>query len=133
MSEHGGRADPAYLLDTAGPAAPPRSNGELVFAAPWESRVFGVALALHDAGYFGWEEFRQALIGEIRAWEAHHPAAEEWSYYRCWQHALERLAVDRGLVARNTVDAQARLLADRPVGHDHEHAGQQEHAEHHDH
>ena len=32
------------------PAAPPRDNGELVFEAPWESRAFGVAVALHDAG-----------------------------------------------------------------------------------
>ncbi|MFD9651474.1 hypothetical protein [Streptomyces mirabilis] len=27
-------------LDIEGPAAPPRSNGELVFAEPWESRAF---------------------------------------------------------------------------------------------
>ena len=39
-------------LDIEGPAAPPRSNGELVFAAPWESRAFGLAMALHDGGLF---------------------------------------------------------------------------------
>ena len=31
-------------LDLAGPAAPPRDNGELVFAQPWESRAFGMAV-----------------------------------------------------------------------------------------
>ena len=29
---------------------PPRANGELVFEAPWESRAFGVAVALHESG-----------------------------------------------------------------------------------
>ncbi len=65
MSDAGGRADRSYLLDSSGAAAPPRDNGELVFAAPWESRAFGVALALHDAGRIEWEDFRQTLIAEI--------------------------------------------------------------------
>ena len=47
MNGSGGHADPGYLLDSSGPAAPPRDNGELVFAAPWESRAFGLALALN--------------------------------------------------------------------------------------
>ena len=37
-------------LDIEGPAAPPRSNGELVFAEPWESRAFGMAVTLYEAG-----------------------------------------------------------------------------------
>src|SRR5262249_16430015 len=57
----GGHAVPAYLPHSSGPAAPPRDNGELVFAAPWESRAFGLALALNEAGLIDWEEFRQAL------------------------------------------------------------------------
>ena len=36
-------------LDRDGPAAPPRRNGELVFAAPWERRLFGVTMALTSA------------------------------------------------------------------------------------
>jgi nitrile hydratase accessory protein len=120
MAGSGTRADPAYLLDVSGPGAPPRSNGELVFAAPWESRTFGLVLALHEAGLFAWEEFRQALMAEIRAWETDHPAGEEWSYYRCWQRALERLLGERGLVGRDALDARAQALADRPAGHDHD-------------
>ena len=41
-------SDPSRELE--GVAAPPRANGELVFAAPWESRVFGVTMALREAG-----------------------------------------------------------------------------------
>lgn len=49
-------------LDIEGPAAPPRSNGELVFAEPWESRAFGMAVTLYDAGVFTWPDFQAALI-----------------------------------------------------------------------
>ena len=42
-------SDPAVVA-VDGPAAPPRSNGELVFAEPWESRAFGVAVALARRG-----------------------------------------------------------------------------------
>ena len=39
-------------LDSDGPAAPPRRNGELAFEAPWESRLFGVTMALVRSGVF---------------------------------------------------------------------------------
>ncbi len=37
----------AYL---EGEAALPRKNGELVFAAPWEGRAFGLAVLLSEKG-----------------------------------------------------------------------------------
>ena len=108
-------------LDLAGPAAPPRRNGELVFEAPWESRLFGMTLALCQAGLFEWEEFRLLLIAEIAAWEAAgHPPAE-WSYYGCWQLAFERVLASKGVCAPPEVDARMRALASRPPGHDHRH------------
>ena len=66
-------------LDLDGPAAPPRSNGELVFAEPWESRTFGMTMALTDAGVIDWDDFRDALIARIKRWEADPPEAECWS------------------------------------------------------
>ena len=108
-------------LDIAGPAAPPRRNGELVFEAPWESRLFGVTLALCQAGRFEWEEFRHALIAAITEWErgAHPP--EEWSYYRCWETALERVLAAKGLCAAPELEAREHALAAREPGHDHRH------------
>jgi len=105
-------------LDATGPAAPPRRNGELVFAAPWESRIFGVTLALHDAGLLEWEEFRARLIAEIAEWERD-ARDDEWSYYLCWLAALENLLVAKGLCGRPELDARGRALAARPPGHDH--------------
>ena len=123
MNGPGGHADPAYLLDSSGLAAPPRDNGELVFAAPWESRAFGLALALNETGLIEWEDFRQALIREIGDWEAARPSGAGWSYYECWLRALERTASARGLVDPGALAERATLLAARPAGHDHEHPG----------
>lgn len=126
MTGPGGHADTAYLLDGSGPAAPPRDNGELTFAAPWESQAFGLALALHEAGRFGWEDFRQRLIDEIGTWEASQPSGEGWSYYGCWLSALERLVSERGLVGGDDLRDRAAMIAARPPdhgppGHRHDH------------
>ena len=103
-------------LDVEGPAAPPRTNGELVFAAPWESRAFGMAMALHDRGLFEWEAFRQQLIRVLSRAEA---AGGGFSYYRCWLEALQTLLVDTGLVDVAAIEERAGALASRPAGHDH--------------
>jgi nitrile hydratase accessory protein len=95
-------------LDVDGPAAPPRSNGELVFAAPWESRAFGLVLTLVDAGRFTHADFRARLIDRI----GEDPARP---YYESWLVALED-------VLGGTVDEAAivaRAVALREVD-DHE-------------
>ena len=101
-------------LDLDGPAAPPRRNGELVFAEPWESRVFGLTMTLHGAAVFSWEEFRSRLIEEIRRGEA---AAEP--YWRSWQRAFESVLEAKGVCAPADVERRTETLATRPAGHDH--------------
>lgn len=111
------RLDP--VLDAAGPAALPRHNGELIFAAPWESRVFGIAVALQQQGVFEWPEFQQALIAEIAAWERQHPDRAGWHYYERWQAALETLLAHKGVCDDAELRTRERAFAARPVGHDH--------------
>lgn len=108
-------------VDAAGVAAPPRRNGELVFEAPWESRAFGVALALHERGTLDFEEFRARLIDEIQDWQAAHASGDEsWTYYERWLAALERALVERGIVALEEIDARATEIAEeRDRDHDH--------------
>ena len=106
-------------LALAGLAAPPRRNGELVFGAPWESRLFGVTLALCEAGLFEWEEFRRLLCDEIRAWEAESHPEESFRYYALWQAAFERLLAAKRLCTAPELESRARALAARPEGHDH--------------
>jgi nitrile hydratase accessory protein len=106
-------------LDIDGPAAPPRSNGELVFCEPWESRAFGMAVTLSEAGAFTWPEFRAALIAKIEARETVSVSDEPWSYYRLWLAALEDVLAGRCAVSAIEVTARAQALAERPAGQDH--------------
>jgi nitrile hydratase accessory protein len=121
----------AAVLDVDGPAAPPRSNGELVFSAPWESRAFGLALALNAGGKLEWEDFRKQLIQTISDWEREHAPDEEWSYYRCWLTALERVLAERGLVPSDDHLERTVAFAARPHGHDHRHDEHHDHDHHH--
>jgi nitrile hydratase accessory protein len=120
-------------LDVEGRAAPPRSNGQLVFAEPWESRAFGLAMAASEAGGFEWEAFRQALIARISAWERSAAPGKCYSYYTCWAEALEQVLVARELVVDGAVQQRAAALAARPAGHDHVDREGQEHVHDHDH
>ena len=110
---------PPTTVELQGAAAPPRSNGELVFAEPWEGRAFGLALALHEAGAFGWKDFSTELAGTIARWERTHAPEDEYSYYRCWLEALETLLESREIVDRAATAGRALLLGQRPAGHDH--------------
>jgi hypothetical protein len=63
----------------------PRRNGELVFDAPWQSKVFALAAAVVDHAFGGDREpFRQQLISAIAA----EPGR---SYWESWTAALEAL------------------------------------------
>ncbi|HEY1968793.1 MAG TPA: nitrile hydratase accessory protein [Pseudonocardia sp.] len=115
-------------LDVEGPAAPPRSNGELVFAEPWESRAFGMAVTLYDAGVFTWPQFQAALIARIAGWEANPPAGQCWSYYQHWLGALEDVLACDGTVFADEISTRAEALANRPAGYDHKHDHKHEHA-----
>ena len=108
-------------LDLDGPAAAPRSNGELVFDAPWEGRAFGLALALVENGLFTLDDFQAELIKAIAEWEALGKSNDDYRYYECWLVALERL-VDRSTgVELNDIDERSEEFLARPVGHDHDH------------
>jgi nitrile hydratase accessory protein len=114
-------SQPSAVLDIDGPAAPPRSNGELVFAEPWESRAFGLAMALNARGVFDWEDFRRQLITAVAEAEREATDDEPYSYYRCWLLALERVLAAGGVVSPEQLVARAEELDARPAGHDHQH------------
>jgi nitrile hydratase accessory protein len=84
-----------------GQAALPRKNGELVFEEPWQGRVFGMAVALHERGLFEWEEFRQTLIARIAETEA---GPGPFVYYEIWLRTFEDLLAAKGLVTGPELD-----------------------------
>lgn len=102
------------------PAAPPRSNGELVFEHPWETRAFGLAADLVAGGHFDWSDVQHALIRQIGRWEADEsPERRPWSYYEHWLAALEALVAGRELLDGAALEERAHSYAARPHGHDH--------------
>jgi nitrile hydratase accessory protein len=83
----------AEVADMRGRGALPRSNGELVFAAPWEGRALAMAIGVTKALQLPWDEFRRRLIDEVGA-------EPERPYYESWLAALERLVVERGIASQ---------------------------------
>ena len=102
---HDDRSDAAavarLLAGLDGTTALPRKNGELVFEEPWQGRVFGMAIALHEQGLFAWEDFRQELIARIAAAEARGGAFE---YYEVWLETFERVLATKGVVTPSEVE-----------------------------
>ncbi|MEM9653376.1 MAG: nitrile hydratase accessory protein, partial [Actinomycetota bacterium] len=109
------------VLDVDGPAAPPRANGELVFTAPWQSRLFGATMRLFEAEHFEWDRFRDLLIGAIAVHEQELLDPEQYDYWGCWLRALEQLVTELGLLSTDELERTAAAVAARPPGHDHTH------------
>jgi hypothetical protein len=69
----------------------PRSNGELVFDAPWESRAFGLTAAYLESSGQDWAAFRAHLIAAIA------DLPEATPYYEAWVVALDHLLAADGV------------------------------------
>jgi nitrile hydratase accessory protein len=93
-----------------GPSALPRKNGELVFKAPWEGRVFGMAVVLNEKGAYPWDAFRSQLVEKIKS------GGDE--YYESWLAAFESLLTEAGVVSPEELERRAaeyRSLERDPV------------------
>ncbi len=127
----GGRPNPLDdEADGDGPAAPPRANGELVFTAPWQSRLFATTMRLWEQEHFEWDTFRHQLIAEIAAHEAElgfhgdHPndgavaaADPRYDYWGCWLRALEAVLSALHLVSGPELARRGDAIAARPPDH----------------
>ena len=83
----------------------PRDQDGPVFREPWEARAFAMALALHEAGFFSWNEWAETLGAQIKlAQTAGDPDPGE-TYYRHWLATLEALVSAKGVT---TPDALQR-------------------------
>ena len=94
--------DRVGLMD--GPAALPRKNGELVFDAAWEARVFGMTISMHERDLFAWNDFRDELIAEIA--EADREGSDS-TYYERWLAALETVLTTRGVITQAELSVRA--------------------------
>ncbi len=116
--------DLAGFDDLGGASALPRSNGELIFDAPWQGRLFGLVVHLCKSGAFEWDEFKAHLIAAIGD-SGIDETCDPGVYYRQFGEAFCRLAAekrffDEGQLETRTVAEKLRLAHD-DHGHDHEH------------
>ena len=106
----------SQISGMGGEMALPRKNGELVFEMPWESRAFGLAVSLSDAGVVEWPEFREALVSAIKKSERDEDGR---SYYQQWLSALEKVALEKGFVTEESMNGRMRWLEEESRhGHD---------------
>ena len=103
-----------------GSGAPPRANGELIFDAPWQSRLFGLTEALVEDDTFSWADFQAALIAQVGERDlAGLDTGEPDVYWKCWLDGLATVAESVALVEPVGWSARCVELAARPAGHDH--------------
>jgi nitrile hydratase accessory protein len=96
--------------DLASPAAIPRRNGEPVFNEPWESRAFGMAVALCEGGLYKWDEFRDRLIAEITAADR---CGDHTSYYERFLGALASVLAAKGVCTAEEIERVTAILSVR--------------------
>mgnify|MGYP001409094603 CR=1 FL=1 len=58
---------------------PPMANGEVFFEAPWQGRVFAMAVTLAEQGCMAWSDFQGMLI-EVEEAYTHCPRALNFSH-----------------------------------------------------
>jgi nitrile hydratase accessory protein len=65
-----------------------------------------MTLALHERGVFTWTEWASTLAAEIKRAKAAGDPDDGSTYYRHWLSAIERLVVDKGVIAPAHLDAR---------------------------
>ena len=96
------------LADLAAEAGPPRSNGELVFEAPWQARAFGLALALGEQQASAWEAFRERLPLAVATPDSTDALT---AYYERWLASFEAILLEWGLLSREDIEARTAEFA----------------------
>ncbi|WP_020178826.1 nitrile hydratase accessory protein [Methylopila sp. M107] len=77
----------------------PPEAPERPFEEPWQAQVFALAVALSEAGVFGWGTWTETLSARI----ASHP---DEAYWLSWLAALEEVSGAAGLVSQGDLAAR---------------------------
>ena len=95
----------------------------MTFQHPWTARLFGVTVALSEAGLFTMADFQSALIAATAVHEKAGCISDETDYYTQWLTALTALlgtrGVDLGMALSSAEDRVARRL--RGLRHERHH------------
>jgi nitrile hydratase accessory protein len=111
--------NPAAEAVSAVPGLPRDADGP-VFREPWEAQAFALAVALHQRGLFGWDEWAATLGEEIKAAQRAGDPDTGVTYYCHWLKTLERIVATRDIADRSALahyrDAWARAAGRTPHG-----------------
>jgi nitrile hydratase accessory protein len=99
MTSTGDQALPGILGDETGHT----------FDAPWQAQVVALVVQLSKTGHFSWNEWVRVFSQEIARSPSCTGESVNDTYYRQWLDALERIVVEKGLLAPG--DAQERASA----------------------
>lgn len=94
------------------------------FEEPWAARLFGVTIALSEAGAFTLGDFQTAMIAAVAEYEKTAPIDCEETYYTCWLKALSAQLASTGLLEDDALSASERAVTRRLLDlqhHRHEH------------
>lgn len=96
--------DPSNLL-TGSPQLPKSSEGDPVFAEPWQAEAFAITVRLHEKGVFSWSEWAETLSREL-----YKPGrrADGSDYFDCWVAALSRLLTELSIASETLLDHLTR-------------------------
>ena len=103
---------------------PPMQNGEVVFEAPWQSRVFSMAVSLSEAKVFHWSEFQASLIQQVGIWEQRQGTrtqVDDYPYFEIFQTALIDLLASKQILPNEELQRRVHEFEQRPHDHDHHH------------
>ena len=106
-------------MELEGGLAPPMANGDLLFEAPWQGRVFGIARVLCEQGFFSWDDFRRSLISKISVCDETHRGDDPYIYYDHFLGALSDLLSEKDLCTFSELLERDDQLRERPHNHDH--------------
>ena len=67
----------------------PSEGGSPVFDAPWQARVFAMAVALNEQQVFTWNQWADRFSVAIADFETHSSIETSDEYYRLWLSTLE--------------------------------------------
>lgn len=102
---------------------------DLRFDEPWAARLFGVTIALSEAGAFSLSDFQAAMIAAVTEHEKTAPIESDETYYTCWLQALSAILGNVGLLGPSALSASEqqvtqRLLELQHHRHEQRHAGE---------
>ena len=73
------------------------------FEEPWQAQVFGLTVALNEAGVFDWPTWAQALGAQLNT---------DVPYWQAWLSALEAVLAERAIALPGDVADLARRWQD---------------------